>query len=144
MSTEIDEGIQLYDTELGQVLDILGEIQEKRITGRSRIDRDAVHNEIRERIANEAGIVVSVRWYEAGEEMPDGTLRKIEGMYVPDIVPLRRVVKEQEYDHDRQRHEVINDALKIGEGGLIKVTPAEVRQALEMGRGHQHKKGCGH
>jgi hypothetical protein len=144
MSTEIDEGIQLYDTELGKVLDILGEIQEKRITGRARIDRDALGNEIRERIVNEAGIVVSVRWYECGEEMPDGTVRKIEGMYKPEIVPLRRAVKELEYDHERQRHEVINDALKIGEGGLIKVTPSEVRQALSGGARHKHSKGCGH
>lgn len=144
MSTEIDEGIQLYDTELGKVLDILGEIQEKRITGRDRIDRDALDREIRERCANEAGIVVSVRWYTCGEEMPDGTVREIPGMYMPEPVPIGRVTKEAEYDHERQRHEVINDALKIGEGGLIKVTPGEVRQALEMGRGHQHKKGCGH
>lgn len=143
MSTEIDEGIQLYDTELGQILDILGEINQ-RVEGRENVDRDALDREIRDRCATEAGIIVSVRWYTCGVEMPDGTVREIPGMLKPEPVPIARVTKELEYDHDRQRHEVINDALKIGEGGLIKVTPGEVRQALEIGRGHQHKKGCGH
>lgn len=140
---QADNGFQLYDTELGKLLDLLGEI-DARVQGRDRVDRDALNREIHDRCATEVGIKVSVRWYTCGEPMPDGTLREIPGMYKPVVVPVGRVTREKEYDHERQRHEVINDALKIGEGGLIKVTPSEVRQALEMAGGHKHGAGCGH
>jgi hypothetical protein len=139
---EADNGFQLYDTELGKILDILGQINE-RVKDR-QVDRDSLDREMRERIHNEVGIKVSIRWWTCGEKMPDGTLKEIPGMYEPEIVPIERVTKELEYDHDRQRHEVINDALKIGEGGLIKVTAEDARKVLETVQGHKHKKGCGH
>jgi len=134
---EIDNGFQLYDSELDKLIDLMKEI-EGRVLRRQRVDRDALGNEIRERCANEVGLKVSVRWYTCGEEMPDGTVREIPGMYQPEVVPIDRVTKESEYDHDRQRHEVVNDVIGIGEGGIIKVTAADVRAALEHGKGHKH------
>lgn len=140
---QADNGFQLYDTEMGKLLDLLGEI-EHRVQGNGRVDRDALNREIKDRCATEAGILVSVRWYTCGEEMPDGTVREIPGMYKPEIVPMGRVTKEKEYDHERQRHEVISDALKIGQGGLIKVTSEDAKRVLETVGAHKHGKGCGH
>jgi hypothetical protein len=137
-----DNGFQLYDTELGGLLDLLGEIDE-RVRGRS-IDRDSLDRELRDRCATEIGIRVSIRWYTCGEEQEDGTLKEIPGMYKPFVVPQGRMTKEAEYDHDRQRHEVINDVLGIGEGGLIKVTAEDARKVLETVGGHKHGSGCGH
>lgn len=138
-----DNGFQLYDTEMGQLLDLLGEL-DARVQGRGSVDRDALNREIHDRCATEVGIEVSVRWYTCGEPMPDGTVKEIPGMYKPVVVPKSRVAKEKQYDHERQRHEVINDVLRIGQGGLIKVTAEDARRALETVGGHKHASGCGH
>lgn len=137
MPLEYDESFMPYDTEIIKMQDIVEDIDRRVRDHGGSVDRDVMGNEIRHRMAEEAGIVVDVRWYTVGEVMPDGSVREIPGRYDPYPVPVRRVEKS-EFDHDRMKHEIVNDVLGLGEGGLIKVTPGEVRAALEHGKGHTH------
>jgi hypothetical protein len=134
---EVDESFIPYDTEIIKMQAIKDDIDKRSQMKGGRVDRDAMDREIRSRMAEEAGILVDVRWYTVGEAMPDGSVREIPGRYDPYPVPLRRVEKGG-FDHERMKHEVVNDVLGLGEGGLIKVTPGEVRSALEHGRTHNH------
>jgi hypothetical protein len=135
---EVDQAFTPYDTEIIKMQAVKDDIDQRARDRGGRIDRDAMDREIKHRMAEEAGIIVDVRWYTVGEEMPDGTLKEIPGRYDAYPVPLRRVEKGG-FDHERQRHEVVNDVLGLGEGGLIKVTPSEVRAALEHhAKGHRH------
>jgi hypothetical protein len=131
------EAFHPYDTEIIEMQRIQEDVQARALLKGDRVDRDAMNRELKDRMYTEAGLVVNVLWYTVGEEMPDGTVREIPGRYDPEVIPVGRVNK-QGVDHDRMQHEIVNDVLGLGEGGLIKVTAGDVRAALEHAKGHTH------
>lgn len=64
---------------------------------------------------HKAGIVADIVFYEAADER--GQL--VPGVWVPEVVLKGRVDEKHEFDWDRQVHEVTNDILGLGEGGVI-------------------------
>lgn len=95
----------------------------------------AFEREIVERF-QEIGFVVDVKWYETNAP----------GVVVPEVEVVGRCepVKPGEFDHDRMRHEVVNNVLGLPEedAGVIK-TPEKWTedQAKEI---HKHGPGCEH
>lgn len=142
MTTEtggIDTLIQLYDSDIIEIEKVLEALNKRK---GQRTDYERWTHEVKERF-HRIGLSVSVRWYEAGVERADGSLEKIEGTLIPEIVVTGRVEKHT-FDHDRMSHEVQSDLLELGTGGKLKVTAEDARKALETFRGHKHGKGCGH
>lgn len=134
--------INLYDSEIIKVEGILEKLNERR-TKTSRMSYEAFTDEAKNRFL-EAGLVTSVRWYEAGVEREDGTMQKIEGTLIPEIVITGRTDKKFAFDHDRMSHEVQSDLLQLGTGGKLKLTAEDARKILETQKGHKHHSGCGH
>lgn len=135
--------VSLYDTEIIAIEKILEKLNERR--GKtSRMSYEAFTDEVKNRF-HEIGLVVSVLWYEAGAEQPDGTLKKIEGTLIPEIlIKTRTDAKTFAFDHERMQHEVQSDILQLGTGGKLKLTAEDARKILETEKGHKHHSGCGH
>jgi hypothetical protein len=131
------EAFHPYDTEIIEMQRIKDEVNNRASLRGGSVDRDAMGRELKDRMYTEAGLVVNVLWYTVGEQMPDGSIREIVGRFDPEVVPVGRVNK-QGVDHDQMKHEIVNDVLGLGEGGLIKVTTGDVRAALEHAKGHSH------
>lgn len=118
--------MELYDSEILKIEGILDILNSKRLQRRSF---ENFTNEIKERFL-EIGLVVSVVWYEMGEEQADGSLRKVEGSYMPEIVIKDRVEGFQ-FDHDQMKHEIVNNILGMPDqekGQLIKATPEDFKK----------------
>lgn len=79
----------------------------------------------------EAGFTVEV--IIRGETDIDGN--ETGDYYEVELMPTGRVEKH-EFDHDRMVHEVTNDLLDRGEGGVLKADPDSLRQAQEHRHGH--------
>lgn len=128
----VGSGIDLYDTEILEIEKVLGVLNEK--VGRS-LDIEAFTKEVKERFA-EIGLVVSVAWYEYAA---DG--KKVEGSYLPEITVIRRTEKPGEFDHDRLKHEIVNDVLDLPgqtKGELIKPDAETVRRFMAEHGKHSH------
>jgi len=139
----VSSEVNLYDTEILAVEKVLDKLNERR-QKTSRMSYEAFGDEARNRF-HEIGLVASVRWYEAGVEQPDGTLKKVEGTLIPEIVIKARTdSKTFQFDHERMQHEVQSDILQLGTGGKVKLTSEDVRKILETEKGHRHHSGCGH
>lgn len=138
----VDSTITLYDSEIIKVEGVLEKLNERK-SKTARMSYEAFTDEAKNRFL-EIGLVVSVRWYEAGAEQPDGTLKKIEGTLIPEIVITGRTDSKFVFDHEQMSHEVQNDLLQLGTGGKIKLTAADARQILQTQQGHKHGAGCGH
>ncbi len=134
--------VNLYDSEILEVEKVIDKLNERRAKT-ARMSYEAFTTEAKERFA-EIGLKVSVLWYEAGAEQPDGSLKKVEGMFIPEIVVKARLEKGFQFDHERMQHEVQSDILQLGTGGKIKLTSDDVRKILETEKGHKHHQGCGH
>lgn len=97
--------IEIHDSEvarIGEVLAVLKEKQEKGGVYLEGFSREAV-----DRFAA-VGFKVEVKWFSTN----------VEGVYIPEIEIQERL--EGTFDYDRQVHEVTNDLLGLGEGGVIK------------------------
>lgn len=137
----VSSQVNLYDSEIIEVEKILEKLNKRRV---SRTSYEAFTDEIKSRF-HEIGLVASVLWYEAGEEQPDGSLKKIEGVLIPEIlIKARTDAKTFTFDHDRMQHEVQSDLLQLGTVGKIKLTSEDVRKIMATQQGHKHGKGCGH
>lgn len=137
----VSSQVNLYDSEIIEVEKILEKLNKRRV---SRTSYEAFTDEVKNRF-HEIGLVASVLWYEAGEEQPDGSLKKIEGVLIPEIlIKARTDAKTFSFDHERMQHEVQSDLLQLGTGGKIKLTAEDVRKILETEKGHKHHSGCGH
>lgn len=135
--------VNLYDSEIIAVEKVLEKLNERR-TRTARMSYEAFTEEARNRFA-EIGLVVSVLWYEAGTPQADGSLKKLEGVLIPEIlIKARTNAKTFEFDHDRMAHEVQSDLLQLGTGGKIKITASEAREIIAGAKAHKHGKGCGH
>lgn len=95
----------------------------------------AFEREVVERF-QEIGFVVDVKWYETN--VPDVVVPEVE------VIGRCEPVKPGEFDHDRMRHEVVNNVLGLPEedAGVIK-TPERwtEEQAKEI---HKHGPDCEH
>lgn len=137
----VSSQVNLYDSEIIEVEKILEKLNKRRV---SRTSYEAFTDEVKNRF-HEIGLVASVLWYEAGEEQPDGSLKKIEGVLIPEIlIKARTDAKTFSFDHERMQHEVQSDLLQLGTGGKIKLTAEDVRKILETEKGHKHHSGCGY
>lgn len=137
----VESMIQLYDSEIVKIEEVL-EALNKRKGQRTDYERWTV--ETRDRF-HRIGLVVSVRWYEAGVESADGSMEKVDGVLIPEIVVKARVDSRTfAFDHEQMGHEVQNDLLELGTGGKLKVTAEDARRALQSVRDHKHGSGCGH
>lgn len=148
MSTATQTGgvssqVNLYDSEIIKIEEVLEKLNQRR-ERTARMSYEAFSEEARNLFAAN-GLIVSVLWYEAGSEMPDGSLKKLEGVLIPEIVIKGRTdAKTFAFDHDKMSHEVQSDLLQLGTGGKLKITASEARDIIAGARNHKHGKGCGH
>lgn len=138
----VSSEVNLYDSEIIKVESVLDKLNERRHKT-ARVNYEAYTDEVKNRF-HEIGLVASVLWYEAGAEQPDGSLKKIEGVLIPEIVIKARTDKKFQFDHDKMAHEVQSDILQLGTGGKVKLTAEDARKILETAKGHKHHSGCGH
>lgn len=133
----VGAAIELYDSEVLKIEDVLLKLNEKVGTERNIKDFE---REIKDRFAD-IGLIVEVNWYEYAVE---GT--KIEGGAMPQVTITGRVEGPEEFDYDRQRHEVVGNVLELpGQtpGELIKTDHETVKNFLDAQRGG-HGHGHGH
>lgn len=121
-----------YDSEALELARVARVLNERRLKfnlsdGHQRAN---FRREARQRF-EEAGFTVHVNI--RGEVDADGN--ETGDYYEVEIVPTGRVEKHV-FDHDRMVHEVTNDLLERGEGGVIKSDPDTLRQAKDHGHGH--------
>jgi len=136
----VESLIQLYDSDIIKIEEILEALNKRK---GQRTDYERWTAEVKDRF-HKIGLLVSVLWYEAGVERADGSMEKIDGTLIPEIVVRERADKRFAFDHEQMGHEVQNDLLELGTGGKLKVTAEDARKALEAFRGHKHGAGCGH
>lgn len=130
--TDTVEDFQPYDSEVLAAQEVLAAL-----TGRTykKHNLAAFDREIVERFA-ERGLRVDVKWFTTTAE----------GVYSPqvDLIGRCEPLTPGEFDHDRMRHEIVNNVLSLPseDAGLIK-TPEKwsIKQAKEI---HKHGPGCGH
>lgn len=99
-----------------------------------RHNLDSFQREIVERFG-QIGWKVDVKWFSTN----------VAGTYIPQVDIVDRI-ETKEFDHDQMAHEVQNDILGLGEGGLIKDTRLrdEARaHAAKKGNHKSHKDGSG-
>lgn len=104
MANELTSQIELYDTDILVIEDVVKRLNER---ARGPVNVDAFKREAEERF-HDAGFKVNVKvWYSDKA-----------GVYPIDIEVCERV-DPHEFDRDRQAHEVVHDTLGIGDGGVI-------------------------
>lgn len=121
--------IDVYDSDIEQI-EAVRDVLRARSAGRR--DYEEFDREIKDRYA-EIGFAVTVNWHTAAG--PDG--RQVEGTLIP-VVTLDGRLDGRIFDPDRMVHEVTNDLLKLGEGGVIatgKLDPAQ-KAAMDAHKGH--------
>ena len=126
------ELINLYDSEVKAIQEVLNSLRDR--TYKSH-NLHAFEREILERYA-EIGFVGNVLWYESN----------VEGVFVPEVEIVGRCapIKGGEFDHDRMRHEVVNNYLGLPseDAGIIKT---DERWTTETAKEiHKHGPGCEH
>ena len=122
--------IDLYDTEIDaahQVLTVLNSRAQMR-RNRGEFDR-----EIYERF-HAVGLLVDVKWFHTDQE----------DVKMPEITITGRVDDKADFDHDRLKHEIVNDVLGLGTGGVIKVKPEDMLAAKAYEQGHKKGSHEGH
>lgn len=129
MSQEL---LNVYDSEIQQIQGVLATLNGRTYKA---YDLNSFEREIVERF-QEIGFQVDVKWYETN--LPD--------VYIPEIDVISRCapIKPGEFDHDRMRHEVVNNVLGLPEedAGVIKAPERWTEeQAKEI---HKHGPDCGH
>jgi hypothetical protein len=135
----VDSMIQLYDSEIIEIEKVLEALNKRK---GQRTDYERWTSETKERFGK-IGLAVSVLWYEAGVQRADGSLEKVDGTLIPEIVVKSRI-EQHTFDHEQMSHEVQSDLLQLGTGGKLKVTAEDARKALQSARDHKHGSGCGH
>ena len=113
---DMTKGIDVLDSEIIDIQQTL-----ERLTERARVSRryDDFDREIKERFA-EIGFVVDVLWYETN----------LADTKMPEVV-IKGRTEAKVFDRDRMTHEVTNDLLGLGEGGVIKTDKDKVSQMMD-------------
>lgn len=125
---ELTRNFELYDEEVLAMEKVIEKIK-LRLNG--RINRSTFGQEVRERF-NDIGLVVNVAWGIPEDQVENFKFKPDECVPVLMVDLIGRTHK-LDWDPDKQVHQVTNDVLELGDGGVIK-TPDEVHE----GGGHQH------
>jgi hypothetical protein len=94
-------------------------------TAQGSIEYDSFQREIKERFY-EIGFIVDVVWYETN----------MAEVKMPEIVIKGRTENKFVFDRDRQVHEVTNDVLDLGTGGVIKADKAMMEALAKQSHNH--------
>lgn len=132
--------IDLYDSEVIKIEKVLDALKMRAVSRRNYEDFD---REIKEKLA-EAGFVATVHWFTAAGpdniQIPDMLMPEvtIDGRIAPDGGVL--AADQFTFDHEQQVHEVTNDLLEIGDGGVIKTGKLDPEQKaiLDAHKHHKH------
>jgi len=124
--------IDIYDSEVATLQEVLATLKGR--TGKSH-NLDAFDREIVERFG-EAGFKVKVNWFDTDQR----------GVFIPEIEVLDRCdpIKAGEFDHDRLRHEIVNNHLGLPseDAGIIKTpeswTPDKAKEIHKQGSDCDH------
>lgn len=102
----VDSSIELYDTDILAIESVLARLNTEEV-GRTR-DLETFVQKTTELFA-EIGLKVDVSMWTSTAD----------GVYIPQITINGRIDTKHEFDYDRMVHEVTNDVLQLGEGGVI-------------------------
>lgn len=119
--SEVTSLIDLHDSEILRIERVVNVLNERRGTS---LPLEAFRREIIERFAEQAGLKVNVKVFTTTQE----------GLYAFTVEIIDRLGGE--FDPDRQVHEVTNDLLELGEGGVIKTQVTD--SGLHVVGGHAH------
>lgn len=128
------EPIELYDSDILVIEKIWDKLRERH--QQQRRNYPAFEQEVRERFA-EAGFLIHVNWfgYEIGGERQEGAM--------PEITVTGRTEK-QEFDHDKQVHEVTGNILELpGQeaGEVIRTDRGDAFKTFREEHGNAHSHG---
>lgn len=122
--------IEILDSEVLEIEKILNTLKDRAESHRGELGN--FDNEIKTRFA-EIGFAVDVKWWHTN----------IEGVKMPEIEIIGRTIARH-FDHDKMVHEVTNDVLGLGDGGVIKVTPEDMLKKKAVEQAHKHGPSCDH
>lgn len=128
MDSGLNVGIEVYDSEIPLIESVLERLNQKQ--GKGGVNLEAFRKEIIERFAG-IGFVVTVKLYTTNQE----------DLYVP-VIEINGRTEKKEFDPDRMVHEVTNDILELGEGGVIKTEATD--SGISAGGKHHHHGSGGH
>ena len=124
----VSSQIDLYDSDILKIEEVVLWLNNQIVGTRKKIDD--LDKEIVERFA-QRNFRVSVQWWTSN----------VEGTYIPEVTIHSRI-KDEEFDHDRMVHEVTNDILDLGTGGVIKTSGSSLEAIAERvaaeHKGHKH------
>jgi hypothetical protein len=123
---QVAKTLDIYDSEMLKIEEVLQAIQNRR-GSRQRQDLGDFDLFIREAF-HKIGFIADVKWYDTN--IPD--------VKAPDIEIVGRVDENFVFDRDRQVHEVTNDLLGLGEGGVIKTTNEDMKNLMKQAEAHGH------
>lgn len=127
---DMTKTLDVYDHEIIEIEKVLGILKER---SQGRRNYDDFQREIKERF-QDIGFVVDVVWYETDSAE----------IKMPEIV-LKRRIEAHVFDRDKMTHEVTNDLLGMGEGGVIKTNKEQVAQMMDGSyKGSGSHAGHGH
>lgn len=107
----VDATIDLYDSDILKIEKVLEQLNAEDV-GQKR-DIEGFVQKATDLFAK-IGLRVDVKIWTAADRRG----QEVEGTFIPDITINGRVDKH-EFDYDRMVHEVTNDLLELGEGGVI-------------------------
>lgn len=102
----VDATIELYDSDILAIEGVIAKLNNEDV-GRARELEDFVQKT--KELFFEIGLRVDVLMWTSN----------VDGTYVPEITINGRVDAHHEFDYDKQVHQVTNDLLELGEGGVI-------------------------
>jgi hypothetical protein len=120
---DVTKTMDIHDTEILEIEKILNMLKAR--TAQGSIEYDSFQREIKERFY-EIGFVVDVLWYETN----------MAEVKMPEIVIKGRTENKFVFDRDRQVHEVTNDILDLGTGGIIKADKAMMEALAKQSHNH--------
>jgi hypothetical protein len=120
MNGTLTNHIELLDSEILRIESVIKAINEKQ---RKRVSLEGFRQEIIGRF-EEIGLGVGVRAYSTN----------VDGVVAFDI-DIERRIEPKTFDTDRMVHEVTNDLLDLGEGGVIST---KSKGGIIVPEGHKH------
>lgn len=120
-------GLNLYDEDILKLEKVFDWVKQRQ---QQRMDLEDFRRGAVERFYD-AGFKVNVKVYETTEE----------GVYAFDFEILDRVEREDQFDYDKQVHQVVNNILELPDqdGGWIKTDEALMRAERERRERGRHK-----
>jgi hypothetical protein len=113
---DVTKGVDVLDSEVNKIHDVLQTIRKRSMSARNL---DDFQREIKQRF-EDIGFVVRVNWHDTN----------VEGTFIPEIVITARTERKV-FDRDQMVHEVTNDILGLGDGGIISTDKSKVSAMLD-------------